>query len=376
MPLITLRSRCFAWSWPWRRVAEPKPGDRLLYELPLRLLQQAGDEPLLEWLGVLQRSSAAQHAALLLPGDCRSGPRQLGVLPGCEQAQDCPCRARPVRLPPAGSLANCASCLAAGRHRLICGVAGDVGGAPGALLLEYGLAPAGVQRRQLREAGRMIGDTLAALAEQRRRQRREMAAERAVLSRELHDSVAQQLSYLQIRTSRIQALIGETEATQQAQAMLAELRGTLQLMHRQVRELIASARLTMDGSSLNEAIQASVDEFSRCSGCVFELDNRLATSLLPPEAELQVLQIIREALANVVRHSHARCAQVLLLTRADGGVEVRVEDDGIGLPEALPEDGHFGLRIMHERAGAIGARLRIARREPQGSCVQLLWRRQ
>jgi two-component system nitrate/nitrite sensor histidine kinase NarX len=240
------------------------------------------------------------------------------------------------------------------------------------VLLEFARAPGESQRQCLREAGRLLGETLCVLAEQRARQRRELVAERAVLSRELHDSVAQQLSYLQIRASRIQTLIGTDEA--HAQSMLTELRATLQLMHRQVRELIASARLTMGGRSLNQAIQTSVDEFSRCSGCVFEVDNRILPGLLTPEAELQVLQIIREALANVVRHSHADRAQVFLLARPGDAVEVRVEDDGIGLPEELPEDGHFGLRIMRERAGAIGARLRIDRREPCGTCVTLLWR--
>jgi|TARA_R100000049_G_C1954168_1_gene105349 two-component system, NarL family, nitrate/nitrite sensor histidine kinase NarX len=155
------------------------------------------------------------------------------------------------------------------------------------VLLEFARAPGESQQRCLREAGRLLGETLCVLAEQRARQRRELVAERAVLSRELHDSVAQQLSYLQIRASLIQTLIGTDEA--HAQSMLTELRATLQLMHRQVRELIASARLTMDGRSLNQAIQASVDEFSRCSGCVFEVDNRTPPGLLTPEAELQVL---------------------------------------------------------------------------------------
>ena len=373
MPPTTLRNRCFVWPWQrlWRRAADPASCERLLQELPLRLLSQPGDEPLLEWLDALRRLSCARDAALLLPNDGRDVPRQLGRMVECEQAAGCTCRDAPAWLPAAGCLTRCAGCLEAGRHRLICGIA-VTGGAPGAVLLEFARAPSESQRRCLQEAGRLLGETLCMLAEQRARQRRELVAERAVLSRELHDSVAQQLSYLQIRASRIQMLIGTDEA--HAQSMLTELRATLQLMHRQVRELIASARLTMDGRSLNQAIQASVDEFSRCSGCVFEVDNRIHVGLLTPEAELQVLQIIREALANVVRHSHADRAQVFLLARPNDAVEVRVEDDGIGLPEELPEDGHFGLRIMRERAGAIGARLRIDRREPCGTCVTLLWR--
>ena len=87
--------------------------------------------------------------------------------------------------------------------------------------------------------------------------------------------------------------------------MLQELCGGLSQLQRQVRELITSARLTMDGRSLRQALADSVAEFSRRCIIVFELDNRLADDALGPETELQILQIIREALANAVRHSHA-----------------------------------------------------------------------
>lgn len=374
-PQTTMRNALvnWPWSWPWLRGRDAASGERLLRELPLRLLRQPGsDEPLLKLLAALQRELCAQHASLLLPGEGAAGWRQLGALAGCSAQDDCPWRADPTRLPVGGGLMNCARCLRAGRQRLICGVASDAGES-GALLVDFPRPPRQAQRDRLREIGLLLGDTLQTLAGERRRQRRELAAERAVLARELHDTVAQQLSYLQIRASRIQALLATSEQESAAQPMLDELRGTLQLLHRQVRELIASARLTMGGRTLNEAVQASVDEFARCSGCVFELDNRIPAGLITPEAELQVLQIIREALANVVRHSHARCVQVSLLPRPGDGVEVRVEDDGIGLPDELPESGHFGLRIMRERAAGIGARLEFASGTPRGTCVRLLW---
>ena len=374
-PQTTLRNALasWPWSWPWPSERDAMSGERLLRELPLRLLRQPGsDEPLLKLLAALQRELRARQASLLLPGEGAAGLRQLGALAGCNAQDDCPWRADPSRLPKGGVLMNCARCLRAGRQRLICGVATDLDES-GALLVDFPRPPRQAQCDRLREIGLLLGDTLQTLAGERRRQRRELAAERAVLSRELHDTVAQQLSYLQIRASRIQAQLATPGQACAAQPMLAELRVTLQLLHRQVRELIASARLTMDGRTLNEAVQASVDEFARCSGCVFELDNRIPAGLITPEAELQVLQIIREALANVVRHSHARHVQLSLLPRPGGGVEVRVEDDGIGLPDELPESGHFGLRIMRERAAGIGARLEFASGTPRGTCVRLLW---
>jgi len=92
---------------------------------------------------------------------------------------------------------------------------------------------------------------------------------------------------------------------------------------------------------------------------------------LSPETELQILQIIREALANAVRHSHARHVRIELRQNQDGDVSVTVEDDGIGLSPASGEDNHFGLAIIRERAASIGARLSIEAIRPHGVRVHL-----
>jgi len=131
----------------------------------------------------------------------------------------------------------------------------------------------------------------------------------------------------------------------------------------------------MDGRSLRQALADSVAEFSRRCIIVFELDNRLADDALSPETELQILQIIREALANAVRHSHARHVRIELRQNQDGDVSVTVEDDGIGLSPASGEDNHFGLAIIRERAASIGARLTIEAIRPHGVRVHLGLRR-
>lgn len=362
------------WQWPWRRLLARDVRQRLLMELPLRLLRQPDSEaPLLELLTALECQLPAERAWLLLPRGEPGAYRQLGMPGECPDTPECPRRGGPERLPAAGCLMNCASCLAAGRKRLICGVSGG-NGEPGALLLDFHRPPRATQRDTVREVGRVLGETFLALAESRQQQRRDLAAERGMLSRELHDTVAQQLGYLQIRACRLQRVLDDPAQSGEAAAMLDDLRATLQLLHRQVRELIATARLTMDGRSLRQALEASVEEFARRSGCVFELDNRLSDGGLDPEAELQILQVVREALANAVRHSQARQVRVLLHEPEGEGVEVLVEDDGVGLPAQLPEDSHYGLRIMRERAATIGARLEIGAAVPQGTRIRLQWR--
>lgn len=364
MPLqITQRHLESVWRWPWRREPARSSCTGLLQNLPLRLLRQPGsDAALLELLDALRGELGAGRVCLLLGAGVAGQRRCLGD----RRLLDCPGHAQ---LPAPGSLQGCRACGEAGCQRLLYGLPGAQG--PSCLLLEFPSAPGSRTRARLRQVGRQLGEVLAAFAEDRRLRQCELAAERGVLARELHDSVAQQLSYLQIRVSRLETVLGSS-ADEAAQSMLDDLRETLALLHRQVRELISSARLTMDGRSLRQALEASVEEFARRSSCVFSLDNRLPAERIAAQAELQVLQIVREALANVVRHSHARNVRVALLATAEG-FRVLVEDDGVGLPQEQVEEGHFGLRIMAERAAAIGASLRIEARQPQGTRVELCW---
>ncbi|MDF5905931.1 histidine kinase [Pseudomonas aeruginosa] len=272
---ISRRQRA-GWQWPWQRSREDTSCLRLLQALPLRMLQRPGSEaPLLELLAGLADCLRARQALLLLPEAGQSVWRRIGE---GHCMGDCPLHAGNTRLPAADSVVLCVDCLRAGQYRLICVLTMEEG-APGALLLEFTRMPSVALRRELAEVGRLLAETLSVLAEDRQQRRRELVAERGVLSRELHDSVAQQLSYLQIRASRLQALLPASAQPEAVGAMLVDLRDTLASLHRQVRELIATARLTMDGCSLRQALEASVEEFSRRSSCVFSW-----TTACPPSA--------------------------------------------------------------------------------------------
>lgn len=358
----------------WRHGRQDGACERLLLALSIRLLGHPDDEAALDdWLVDLQRLLAARQVTLLLPAENGDGLRELGAASHCGGREACPWRGSAPELPEGGQVNECLACAQGGRRRWICGVAGA---GRGALLVDYGNSLISRSRREaLARSGRQLGALLEAVEQQRRQRRRELTAERGALSRDLHDTVAQQLSYLQIRVSRLGSVLEDPAQAGQAPAMLDDLRDTLRLLHRQVRELIATARLTMDGRSLRAALEASVDEFSRRSSCVFELDNRLPGNCMSPEAELQILQVVREALANVVRHSHARQVQVRLAETPGRTLEVLVQDDGIGLPDQLADDRHFGLRIMRERVASLGGELHIGPAEPQGTRIHLIWRR-
>lgn len=216
-----------------------------------------------------------------------------------------------------------------------------------------------------------IANALSSTRRAQMKRRRDRYDERAAISRELHDSLAQSLSYLKIQASRLQSVLGDVSAPGQTdradeQSIVQELRANLNVAYRQLRELMTTFRLTMNGRNLGLALEESVEEFEKRSGIVFDLDNRLASDQLPVSAEMQVLHIIREALSNVVRHSHAKHARILLDHSTDETIMLTVEDDGIGIDTTHRQNQHDGLLIMQERAHSLGGDIRVQDRPGGG----------
>ncbi|MFJ3483025.1 ATP-binding protein [Pseudomonas sp. NPDC090202] len=334
----------------------------LLTQLPLCLMHADGALP-----RFLDRFEALQPEVRLnlLQTDEDLGPARRALTVDCESRADCPWRTGSAV---ATSPLSCAPCRQRGVHRLVCALPEDSVPGSAVVLLDTPTPAGHFWRQMLGELSQGLGVTVQLLRHRREQQRQQATAQHGALARELHDSVAQQLGYLSFQARLVQTRLADAEL---AGTSLTELRNGLSQLQRQVRELITSARLTMDGRSLRQALADSVAEFSRRCIIVFELDNRLPDNALSPETELQILQIVREALTNAVRHSHARHVRIELRQNQAGDTLVSVEDDGIGLSPASGEDNHFGLAIIRERAASIGARLVIEPIQPHGVRVHL-----
>jgi len=226
---------------------------------------------------------------------------------------------------------------------------------------------------------RHLGAALA--AEQARDEHRRLALleERSAIARELHDSLAQSLSYSKIQIARLgQLLAAEKEESRRAadaRAVVQELRDGLSTAYRQLRELLTTFRLQLAGRGLGCALADAVADFRSRTGIDTELRNELIGLELTANQQIHVLQIVREALANVEHHARARHAWVRLLREDDAGgartIEVAVEDDGIGIAGLASPRQHFGLAIMRDRAQIVGGTLEIGRRPQGGTAVRL-----
>ncbi|MCW8847971.1 MAG: histidine kinase [Sedimenticola sp.] len=183
--------------------------------------------------------------------------------------------------------------------------------------------------------------------------------ERGVIARELHDSLAQSLSYLKIQVSRLDMTLKQERDEEAIQAVVQEIREGLNSAYRQLRELLTTFRLKVDERGLLQALEDTVHEYQARSDISISLDFNLLGLQLSENEEIHVLQVIREALSNVVRHSGAKNATVALTGGGETPIHVSIVDDGRGIPPAPERPRHYGLAIMDERVRSLGGTITI-----------------
>jgi len=195
--------------------------------------------------------------------------------------------------------------------------------------------------------------------------------ERGAIARELHDSLAQSLTYMKIQVSRLQALLNKPDSKSATESVIVELRVGLNSAYKELRELLTTFRLKIDGENFNEAVLKTVVEFNERSETLIECDNQITYCDLSPNEEIHILQLIREALSNIVQHANASRAKLTLQYDSSGNIQVCIEDDGVGLVAEKSQTHHYGLSIMKERAKTLDGNFEI-KNNPQGGVTILL----
>lgn len=220
--------------------------------------------------------------------------------------------------------------------------------------------------------GNMLGLSLENALLTQKNLQASLTHERHMLANEVHDSLAQNLASMRMRTTLLYETLQRHDDTR-AFKYLGEVHDALAVCHRRVRELITHFRSQMDPEGLIHAIGEAGATFAEFEEVDFAFDNQVPDLHLSPDQEMQVYHIVREALANIAKHARARHCRVSLVQQC-GNYVVTVEDDGVGLAanrEAIAEHGHFGLNIMRERAERLGGRLQVESRAGAGTRIRL-----
>jgi two-component system, NarL family, nitrate/nitrite sensor histidine kinase NarX len=239
------------------------------------------------------------------------------------------------------------------------------------------------ENRQIRVANTVAGLLALSLGNQLRNQRRRRLAlmdERNAIAGELHDSLAQALAYMRIQVACLQKELDRScnrcniKGNVMIHEVAGEIRTGLDNAYRHLRELLTAFRTNMPPGSLQQALREVVDELGARAETDITLDYRLGNLALSVNEEFQLLQIVREALTNVVRHARAQQASVSLEIEDDGLVRLQVEDDGRGADKEAKKEGHYGLSIMNERAQQLGGSCQLLAARPDGRGMRVLVR--
>jgi signal transduction histidine kinase/ligand-binding sensor domain-containing protein len=195
-------------------------------------------------------------------------------------------------------------------------------------------------------------------------------AERARLSREIHDTLLQSLVGVALQ---VDAVSNELETP------ASPVRQELVRIRRQVEQYIRDARQSIHDLRSphleSRDLATALREFGRSA--VGTSDIRLTVTSTgtmtdyPPRVENQLLRVGQEAITNAVRHAGASRIRVDLEGRAES-VTLSVSDDGRGFDyeETLAQGSdHYGLSTMRERAEELGGRLRVMTGAGRGTTV-------
>jgi nitrate/nitrite-specific signal transduction histidine kinase len=198
--------------------------------------------------------------------------------------------------------------------------------------------------------------------------------ERERIAREMHDGIAQVLSYVGTKSQAARQFIS-TGQLENAKDQLFQLEDVAQDLYADIREAILGLRSTISAEGdVTSALKDYISKFNQMSNIRADLeitDNSILS--LPITSQIQITHIIQEALSNVRKHAKASHAHVNIST-IENRLEITVGDDGKGFDVLnVQHDGwpHFGLQTMKERAASIGGILNIRSTSSEGTNMVL-----
>ena len=197
--------------------------------------------------------------------------------------------------------------------------------------------------------------------------------ERSTIARELHDSLAQSLSYLKIQVSVLERHlknVGSEPVQAPVYQNIEQIKIGLGSAYQQLRDLLVTFRLTIDNDNFDEALRDAASEFASKGDFNMTVHNRIMTLNLSATEQIDLIQIAREALSNISRHAKAKNVEIQLAYEdGDKYIVMSIIDDGVGMSGSVDKTQHHGLIIMKERAHNIGGEFIVTDNQPQGTIV-------
>ncbi|TLU66409.1 HAMP domain-containing protein [Thalassotalea litorea] len=217
----------------------------------------------------------------------------------------------------------------------------------------------------------LVANGLHTRQQQEQTRRIALLNERTVIARELHDSLAQALSYLKMQVAMLQKLRAKQDSEKKIDSVVDELKLGLNSAYRQLRELLTTFRLKIDEAGLQLAFIQMTEQLNKRADqrMQFSLDYQIQNIPLTPNEEIHLMQIAREASQNALNHSHAAQVKIQVLEDENRHICLHIDDDGVGIPDNAEKLNHYGMAIIQERTQSLSGRLQIDTATDKGTKV-------
>jgi signal transduction histidine kinase len=195
--------------------------------------------------------------------------------------------------------------------------------------------------------------------------------ERRVISRELHDQIAQTLTGINVRLANL-----KREAVVNTKGLKGKIAGTQRLVQKSVKIVHRFARqlrpALLDDLGLVPALNSFINGMQERTKLPIKLITIPALRHLDVRKRTVFYRVAQEALTNVVRHAEAKTAQVVFKDRRKSVLmEIRDNGKSFNAPYVLLAKGkkHLGVLGMRERVEMVGGTFKIESHAGQGTLV-------
>ncbi len=197
-------------------------------------------------------------------------------------------------------------------------------------------------------------------------------AERTRLAKELHDTIEQTMTGITLQLNTVGKLFQEDPET--ASRHLGLIRNMVRLSRVDLRRSIWDLRSReLEQFNLYKALSLSASRIASNAGIRVEVETRGNVCPLPEIIEEALLRIGQEAVTNTVKHADAHCIKIEL-DFSPTHIVLLVKDDGKGFMPGNcpgPNDGHFGLLGMAERAKRLGGQITVTSAPGAGTAIRV-----
>mgnify|MGYP005929962613 CR=1 FL=1 len=196
--------------------------------------------------------------------------------------------------------------------------------------------------------------------------------ERNLMAQNLHDSIAQTLSFLNLQVQMLESALKQKNQPLVEEG-IQQIKAGVQECYDDVRELLLNFRTRVSTGGFDEIVKSVLERFERQTHVHAHLTILGDGLPLTHAQKLQAIFILQEALSNV--RKHAKAENVLVTVRNKDDFEMTIMDDGVGIdPELLEarKQRHVGLSIMKERAQRVSGQIFIDSEKDQGTTVKFL----